>query len=249
MEVVLGFFIAVAIGVTGVGGGVITAPALMLLLGMKPVEAVTTSLLFASIIKFMISPAYLWRRLVDFRLLMKLYAGGIPGVVLGTYFLQKLSAHEKNGAMYGILGGTVAIMSCIHLYRLTRGLEAVRGHSEGAKWLPFIAFPIGMEVGFSSAGAGALGTLALMSLTTLTTAQVVATDVFFGLGLSVVGGGLHIFGAHQAIPPVLWKLLAGGVVGGWAGTYVASSVPTKPLRAALCLWLIVIGVQLCWKAL
>jgi uncharacterized membrane protein YfcA len=248
MEVVLGFAIAVAIGVTGVGGGVITAPALMLLLGMKPVEAVTTSLLFASIIKFMISPAYLWRRLVDFRLLAKLLAGGLPGVIAGTFLLQKLSAHEKNGTMYGILGATVAIMSCIHLYRLTRGLEAVRGHSEGAKWLPFIAFPIGMEVGFSSAGAGALGTLALMSLTTLTTAQVVATDVFFGLGLSVVGGGLHI-AAGQAIPPVLWKLLAGGVVGGWCGAYVASSVPTKPLRAALCLWLIVIGVQLCWKAL
>src|SRR3954454_1156852 len=248
MEVLLGFAIAGAIGVTGVGGGVITAPALMLLLGMKPLEAVTTSLLFASIIKFLISPAYLWRKLVDFRLLAKLLAGGIPGVILGTFFLQRLSATEKNGTMYGILGGTVAIMSCIHLYRLTRGLEAVRGHEKGSRWLPFIAFPIGMEVGFSSAGAGALGTLALMSLTNLTTAQVVATDVFFGLGLSVVGGGLHS-GAGQAIPPVLWKLLAGGVVGGWAGTYVASSVPTKPLRAALCVWLIVIGVQLCWKAL
>jgi uncharacterized membrane protein YfcA len=71
--------------------------------------------------------------------------------------------------------------------------------------------------------------------------------VFFGLGLSFVGGGLHL-SAGQAIPPVLWKLLAGGVVGGWTGTYVASSVPTRPLRAALCVWLIVIGVQLCWKA-
>jgi uncharacterized membrane protein YfcA len=247
MEVLLGFAIAMAIGLTGVGGGVITAPALILLLGMPPLEAVTTSLLFAATIKFLISPAYLWRRLVDFRILGKLLMGGLPGVIVGTWVLQKLNASNRHGLMYGILGGTVAVMSCIHLYRLTRGLEGFRGSRDGSKWLPLIALPIGMEVGFSSAGAGALGTLALMSLTSLTTAQVVATDVFFGLGLSFVGGGLHLT-AGQGIPPVLWKLLAGGVVGGWAGTYVASSVPTRPLRAALCVWLIVIGVQLCWKA-
>lgn len=248
MEVLLGFAIAVAIGVTGVGGGVITAPALILLLGMPPVEAVTTSLLFAATIKLLISPAYLWRRLVDFRILGKLLAGGIPGVIAGTWVLQKLAASNRHGLMMGILGFTVATMSCIHLYRLTRGLEGFRGTKDGAKWLPLIALPIGVEVGFSSAGAGALGTLALMSLTNLTTAQVVATDVFFGLGLSFVGGGLHVTAGH-AIPPVLWKLLAGGVVGGWAGTFVASKAPTRPLRAALCVWLIVIGVQLCWKAL
>src|SRR4051794_6923373 len=248
MEVLLGFAIAAAIGVTGVGGGVITAPALILLLGMRPLEAVTTSLLFAATIKFLISPAYLWKRLVDFRILGKLLLGGLPGVVVGTWVLQRLNASNRHGLMYAILGGTVAVMSCIHLYRLTRGLDGFRGQGDGSKWLPLIALPIGMEVGFSSAGAGALGTVALMSLTSLTTAQVVATDVFFGLGLSFVGGGLHLT-AGQAIPPVLWKLLAGGVVGGWAGTYVASSVPTRPLRAALCVWLIVIGVQLCWKAL
>jgi uncharacterized protein len=214
---------------------------------MPPLEAVTTSLLFASIVKLLISPAYLWRRLVDFRILGKLLAGGIPGVVAGTWILQKLNASNRHGLMFAILGGTVAVMSCIHLYRLTRGLEGFRGGKDQSKWLPLIAAPIGIEVGFSSAGAGALGTLALMSLTNLTTAQVVATDVFFGLGVSLVGGGLHI-SAGQAIPPVLWKLLAGGVVGGWAGTYVASTVPTRPLRAALCLWLIFIGGQLCWKA-
>src|SRR5689334_9895548 len=71
MEVLLGFAIAVAIGVTGVGGGVITAPALILLLGMPPVEAVTISLVFAAIIKSLLAPQYLWRKQVDFRILGK----------------------------------------------------------------------------------------------------------------------------------------------------------------------------------
>jgi uncharacterized protein len=246
MEVLLGFAIAVAIGITGVGGGVITAPALMLFLGVPPLEAVTTSLVFAACVKMLIAPQYLWRGQVDFRVLAKLLAGGVPGVVAGSYLLGQLSSSKHNGLMYGILGATIATMSCIHLYRLTRGLPV---HSKGDKsrWLPLMALPIGMEVGFSSAGAGALGTLALMGTTTLTAAQVVATDVFFGLGLSVIGGGLHWNAGHGA-PGLLLKLLAGGVVGAFAGVYVASSVPARPLRAALCVWLIFIGVQLCWRA-
>jgi uncharacterized protein len=246
MEILLGFAIAVAIGITGVGGGVITAPALMLFLGVPPVEAVTTSLVYAACVKMLIAPQYLWRKQVDFRVLAKLLAGGIPGVVAGTFLLERLNNTKQHGLMFGILGCTIAVMSAIHLYRLTRGLT-VHSDRDRSRWLPLMALPIGMEVGFSSAGAGALGTLALMGTTKLTTAQVVATDVFFGLGVSLVGGGLH-WSAGHGMTTLLLKLLAGGAVGAFAGVYVASSVPTRPLRAALCVWLIFIGVQLCWRA-
>jgi len=246
MEVLLGFAIAVAIGITGVGGGVITAPALILFLGVPPVEAVTTSLVYAACVKMLIAPQYLWRKQVDFRILGKLLVGGIPGVVAGTFLLTRLNSSKNNALMYGILGGTIAVMSAIHLYRLTRGLT-MHSDRDRSRWLPLMALPIGMEVGFSSAGAGALGTLALMGTTTLTTAKGVATDVFFGLALSLIGGGLHWSAGHAA-PTLLYKLLAGGVLGAFAGVFVASSVPARPLRAALCVWLIFIGAQLCWRA-
>src|SRR6478609_7246411 len=97
MEVLLGFVIALAIGLTGVGGGVITAPALILFLGMPPVEAVTTSLIFAACIKLLIAPTYLFRKQVDFRILALLLAGGLPGVVAGSYFLQRLDAKSHPG--------------------------------------------------------------------------------------------------------------------------------------------------------
>jgi hypothetical protein len=184
---------------------------------------------------------------VDFRVLVKLLAGGLPGVIGGTLLLERLDRPQSHATVFGILGIIISAMACIHLYRLTKGLGAVKCVRDRSRWLPLIALPIGAEMGFSSAGAGALGTLALMSLTPLTTAQVVATDVFFGLGLSLVGGGLH-WGAGHAASPVLWKLLAGGVVGAFAGPQLATRAPTRPLRAALCMWLIVIGVQLCWKA-
>jgi len=247
MEVLLGFVIALAIGLTGVGGGVITAPALILFLGLPPIEAVTTSLIFASVIKLLIAPTYLWRGQVNFRILGMLLAGGLPGVVAGTYFLEHLDPKAHPGLAYGTLGAIIATMSCIHLYRLTKGLH-VHSEPKRARWLPLIALPIGVEMGFSSAGAGALGTLALLSMTPLTAAQVVATDVFFGLGLSLVGGGIHLAAGHL-VPSLLWKLLAGGLFGGFLGTYAATTIPARPLRAALCLWLIFIGAQLCWKAL
>jgi uncharacterized protein len=248
MAILLGFLIAIAIGVTGVGGGILTAPILILFLGVPPVEAVTVSLLFAAAVKLLIAPAYLWRGQVDFRILGKLLIGGLPGVLLGSVILQRLSAARQSGIVSAVLGLTILGAAAVNLYRVWRGTAHAAGKRDGGRWLPFLAFPIGAEVGFSSAGAGALGTIALMSLTTLTAAQVVATDVCFGLVLSLIGGGFHWAYAHST-PAILWPLLAGGMVGGIAGVYLSGLVPPRPLRAVVCLWLMVIGVQLCWKGI
>jgi uncharacterized membrane protein YfcA len=248
MAPVLGFLIAIAIGVTGVGGGILTAPILILFLGVPPVEAVTVALLFAAAVKLLIAPAYLWRRQVDFRILAMLLAGGLPGVLLGSVVLQRLSSARQPGIVSAVLGFTIIAIAALNLYRMWRGSPRAEAARNGARWLPLLAFPIGAEVGFSSAGAGALGTIALLSLTSLTPAQVVATDVCFGLVLSVVAGGFHWSFAH-AVPAILWPLVAGGLVGGVAGVYLAGVLPSRPLRAAVCLWLMVIGVQLCWKGM
>jgi uncharacterized membrane protein YfcA len=248
MAPVLGFLIAIAIGITGVGGGILTAPILILFLGVPPVEAVTVSLLFAAAVKFLIAPAYLWRSQVDFRILGKLLAGGLPGVLLGSVALHRLSGARQPGIVYAVLGLTITVVAAVNLYRGWRGSARAADVRDGARWLPFLAFPIGAEVGFSSAGAGALGTVALLSLTNLTAAQVVATDVCFGLVLSLVGGGFHWSFAHST-PAILWPLVAGGLVGGIAGVYLSGVVPARPLRAVVCVWLMAIGVQLCWKGM
>ena len=107
--------------------------------------------------------------------------------------------------------------------------------------------PIGAEVGFSSAGAGAIGTLALLNLTRLRTVQVVGTDVLFGLVLSLLGGGIQIAtGGYD--PVVLTQLIVGGVFGALIGPNIAVWLPSKPLRVALCVWLASLGTVLCWRA-
>jgi hypothetical protein len=110
-----------------------------------------------------------------------------------------------------------------------------------------VAIPIGAEVGFSSAGAGAVGSLALTTLTRMSTAQVVGTDVLFGLGLSLGGGGISL-GMGNYHGALALKLAAGGVAGAFIGAHLLSILPPRPLRVALSLWLMSMGGQLCWRA-
>ena len=87
----------------------------------------------------------------------------------------------------------------------------------------------------------------MMSLTTLSTAEIVGTDLSFGLALSAVGGLIHA-GLGDVNTAVLWKLLIGGVAGAFAGSALAAHMPSKKLRFALCLALVYIGGQLSWTS-
>jgi hypothetical protein len=103
-------------------------------------------------------------------------------------------------------------------------------------------FPVGAEVGFSSAGAGALGSAALLSLTPLLPAQVVGTDIAFGFIVSLIGSGAHWFSTTTNLA-LLLQLTAGGVAGAVSGALISNSIPRRTLRFALWLWLLVLGGQ------
>src|SRR5262249_140690 len=138
-----------------------------------------------------------------------------PGVIAGSVLLSKLDLNKQQKLLFLILGATVVVTALYSLYRATRGSQ-VSAERDKRWWLPFLALPIGAEVGFSSAGAGALGSLALLCLTPLAPAVVVGTDLTFGLLLSAVGGGLHLLsGNYQS--GMLIKLLVGGIVGAFVG--------------------------------
>ncbi len=246
MEYLVGFVIALLVGLTGVGAGSLTAPMLILFFKVSPAEAVGTALLFGSVTKISVVPVFIARKQVNYRVLMLLSLGGLPGVLGGSLLLQKLDIDKHQNVLFLVLGATVVITALYSLYRSTRGVN-VAAHTDHAGWLPFLALPIGAEVGFSSAGAGALGSLALLVLTPLAPATVVGTDLSFGLLLSTVGGGLHLLsGNFQSM--MLLKLLLGGLLGAFAGANLSAIVPSKPLRILLSVWLVTVGGQLCWRA-
>ena len=243
----MGFLIALAVGLTGVGAGSITAPILILFFAISPSEAVGTALIYAAIIKLIVAPMYLIRKQVDRRVILLLCGGGLPGVLLGVYLIGALNARHYERVLFVLIGLTIATTAVYSVYRTLRKGRATHG-TDRHGWLPAIAAVIGTEVGFSSAGAGALGSLALLNLTSLTPAQVVGTDMLFGLVLSLVGGGFNLTSGHYD-SVLLWKLAAGGVLGVLMGANLSAVLPARPLRVGLSLWLSLVGAQLAWKGL
>jgi hypothetical protein len=237
MEIALGFVIAVFIGLTGVGAGVMTTPLLILVVGLPTTEAVGTALIYGAAVKILTTPFYIGRRQVNWRALGFLLATGVPGVLAGSLALRGIQS-DLVTAFVGVIIMSVALMNLFRFHEGTR--------HDRTKWLAAVGLPIGLEVGFSSAGAGALGALCLMNMTLLAPAAVVGTDLAFGLALSTVGGGVRA-AMGDLNTAVLVNLLIGGAVGAFTGSLLASRLPSKKLRFVLCLVLVALGGQLAWK--
>ncbi|HTB98724.1 MAG TPA: sulfite exporter TauE/SafE family protein [Terracidiphilus sp.] len=248
MELALGFLIAALIAMTGVGAGTITAPLLILFLGVAPAEAVGTALVYSAAVKLVVVPIQIARRQVDWRTLGIMLLAGIPGVVIGSLLFQRVVRNQGQTLwLYLALGTMIAISSSWHIYRHFRPAMQRSDRKQRPWWLAATMLPVGAEVGFSSSGAGALGTVALLGLTALDVPRIVGTDLSFGLCLSLIGGGLHL--SHGGVDAnLLTHLIIGGIFGALVGTGLAPRIPARTMRLALSLWLFVIGMQLCWQA-
>ncbi len=193
MSYLIGFIIALFITLTGVGAGTITVPVLVLFLGVPAPVAVSIGLMFAAVVKLILVPAQVIRGNVAWRTLGYMLLGGLPGVLLGSLYLKHLvTAGSENviNAILGVILVTTAAWQIVFSFRPVRPRSEVKDRSH---WLSWLMFPVGAEVGFSSAGAGALGSAALLSLTPLAPAQVVGTDIAFGFVVSLIGSGAHWF--------------------------------------------------------
>jgi uncharacterized membrane protein YfcA len=247
VEIALGFLIAFAIALTGVGAGSLTTPLLLILTGVTPANAVGTALGFGFLVKCISAPVYVARRQVNYRVLKFLLAGGVPGVILGSLLLDRLQREARHDYINISLGIIIAATAIFHLWRMyqQKPESAMR---DRARFLPYFAFLIGLEVGFSSAGAGALGSLLLLGFTTLTAGEVVGTDVCFGLAVALIGGGFQISMGNYD-PHLLLLLAIGGIAGAVAGSMLAGRVAQRPLRVGLLIVLIALGTQLCYRGL
>src|SRR4029077_20705465 len=184
MHYLIGFLIALAVGLTGVGGGSFTVPALVLLAGLGAGEAVGTAFLFAGVLRLVAAPFYLVKKQIHARYLWLLLQGAVPGLLVGTWALRLMNRNAGSPVVILLLGVLLAASSSLTFFRRVQN-HAFAGKNH--RWLPWLALPIGVESGFSSAGAGALGTVLLLNYSEMTPAQVVGTDLLFGLVLAVLG--------------------------------------------------------------
>jgi uncharacterized protein len=243
MHYLIGFLIAMFIALTGVGAGTITTPLLILFLHVPTATAVSTGLMFSAAVKLVLVPSQILRRQVSWRVLGYMLLGGLPGVLLGSLVLSHFITSGSQHTVNILLGVVLVLTAAYQIVYSFRPVERSERPADRVGWMPALMFPVGAEVGFSSAGAGALGTAALLSLTTLLPSQVVGTDIAFGFALSLVGSGVHWF-SHSTDPLLLKHLVIGGIPGAIAGTFLGSVIAKRTLRLALWVWLLFIGCRL-----
>ncbi len=243
MQFLIGFLIALAVGLTGIGGGSFTVPALMLIVGLPAATSVGTAFVFAGVLRLIAAPFYMAGRNIHGRYLWLLLEGAVPGLLIGTYLLRLLSARAGSPVVVMLLGLLLTASSSVTF------APRVQNHGfaqKNSRWLPWLALPIGVESGFSSAGAGALGTVLLLNYSEMTPTQVVGTDLLFGLVLAVIGSAFHWqFGSIST--HALGQLLAGGIPGVLVGCLFARKVPARKLKIAIAIIAIFAGLQLMWN--
>src|SRR5436853_328452 len=136
MLLAIGFVIALAVGLTGIGGGSFTVPALILFVGLAPKTAVGTAFIFAGVLRLIVGPLYLWGKNVRGAYVWHLLKGAVPGLLIGTYLLRLLSENETNPVLVialGVLLGCVLarraparnLKSAIALIAILAGLQLV----------------------------------------------------------------------------------------------------------------------------
>jgi uncharacterized membrane protein YfcA len=248
MQYLIGFIIAVFIALTGVGAGTITTPLLILFLHVPAAVAVSVGLMFSAAVKLVLVPAQIWRKQVCWRTLGYMLLGGLPGVLIGSLLLRHLVNAGSRQIVNGALGLILVFTAIWQIVFSFRPMKAESTRPDRAHILPWLMLPVGAEVGFSSAGAGALGSAALLTLTPLLPAQVVGTDIAFGFLTSLTGSGAHWF-SHATDPQLLAHLVEGGLLGALIGTAAAGWIPKRPLRFALWIWLLIIGGQFLYQTI
>jgi uncharacterized protein len=245
-----GFAVGTIVGLTGVGGGSLMTPLLVLLFGVAPVTAVGTDLLFAALTKTGGAWAHARRGNVEWRVVGWLAAGSVPASALTLVLLHVFVPHpDRLSAIVSVaLGIALIITAGALLFREELRAWAARRDAPRGASIPqrtiVVGAILGVLVTVSSVGAGALGVTALFFLYPgLAAARIVGTDIAHAVPLTLVAGL-----GHAAAGAVDWKLLValliGSLPGIWLGSALSQRIPERLLRTVLAGMLVLIGGKL-----
>lgn len=245
-----GFVVGAIVGITGVGGGSLMTPLLILLFGIHPTTAVGTDLLFAAATKTAGSAVHSFNKAIAWDVVGLLAAGSVPGAAITLWILSRGDPMSDDTARWisVVLGGMLVVTALTILFR-DRLLGMARAAPEKSPLQSAIitvtfGATIGVLVSISSIGAGAVGvTVLMMSYPRMPLLRVVATDVAHAVPLTLMAGM-----GHWAIGNVDWVMLVSLLVGSVPGIVIASlfapKLPEKAVRWALSTILIIVGVKL-----
>jgi hypothetical protein len=245
-----GLAIGCIVGITGVGGGSLMTPLLVLLFQVHPVTAVGTDLLYAAVTKSVGTAIHGRARSVDWRIVGRLASGSVPATLATFVVMQAFGIQSSKGGILAVaLGVVLLITSMTLLFRkqivgyFSAGMDRVRPMTITAMTVATGAV-LGVLVTTTSVGAGAIGVTALLILyPKLPTLRIVGSDIAHAVPLTLVSGLGHWWLGDVDFA-MLASLLIGSIPGIAIGSLIAPKLPDGILRAILAVILGLVSLKL-----
>jgi uncharacterized protein len=236
--IVFGLGVGILVGLTGIGGGSLMTPLLLLVIGTQPVVAVGTDIAYGALTKTVGGWQHLRSGTVDLGVSLWLAIGSVPGSIAGVVAVESLPSPPDEALLWGVAGA----LTVVAFVTLGRALFMPRVGERERESVPLgartkaVAIGLGLVLGFilgvTSVGSGALIGLALILVFRLTPHRVVGTDVFHAAVLLWAAGLAHVV-AGNVDYGLMGNILIGSVPGVIVGERLARSVPAGGLRPAL----------------
>ena len=249
-HVLAGLLVGFLVGLTGVGGGSLMTPLLVLMFGVAPQTAVGTDLLFAAITKIVGVGVHHGHQMVDWRIVRRLATGSMPAAIL-TLMALNTFVHIGTNTSHVILIalGALLVVTSISLMFQRRLLAYGATHTivhTSKTFAPTVALGaiLGFLVTITSVGAGAIGaTILLLIYRRVPIARIVGTDIAHAVPLALLAGAGHwLIGSVDV--QLLAALLVGSIPGVIIGSLLSSRSPDRLVQWALASILAVSGVRL-----
>ncbi len=246
-----GFFVGLLVGQTGVGGGSLMTPILVLLFGIHPVTAVGTDLLYASATKSVGTLMHGLNHTVDWRIVRRMASGSVPATVITLLAISHFSiADAISGRIISLILGVMLLLTAVSLIFRSRFLRLMEPALDrvtplqAAQLTVVTGVVLGVAVTLSSVGAGAIGvTVLLMLYPRLPMAVIVGSDIAHAVPLTLVAGVGHWW-LGSVDWPMLASLLSGSIPGIILGSYLSAHIPDSVLRPILAAVLCIVGGRL-----
>jgi uncharacterized membrane protein YfcA len=246
-----GLAVGMLVGMTGVGGGSLMTPLLILLFGIHPATAVGTDLLYAAATKTGGTLFHGFAKTIDWRVVGRLATGSVPATIATLIALASFDIKGGNvqHVITIVLAGALFVTATVLIFnKQLLALYAARvGELSAARTTGLtitVGAVLGVLVSITSVGAGALGVTALIALyPRYPTVRIVGSDIAHAVPLTLFAGLGHWYLGSVDLP-LLGSLLIGSIPGILIGSYIAGRVPDAALRLILALTLFAVATRL-----
>lgn len=245
-----GFLVGALVGLTGVGGGSLMTPILVLLFDFHPATAVGTDLLYASVTKTVGTAVHGKQQTVDWHIVGGLALGSVPASIATLFVMKRLDMLSGDPLVLDLLLGSVLLITSFAVFFRPWIIRRAGPHFSGlpeariSHWTVLLGAVLGILVSITSVGAGALGTTALLLLyPRLPVARIAGSDIAHAVPLTLIAGiGHWIMGSVDF--GLMLALLAGSIPGIIVASLLGGRTSDAWLRPVLAVTLLVVSVKL-----